>query len=351
LSNPLLDSWRRLRAATWARSLEFIRDRSAVGWNVIFPVLLVLGIGYAFSGPGQPMFKVGVLAPAGVALDAKLHPFLATPQVQFYREEPGAAALHKVQLQRIDMLLDFTAASGATPGRYWVNEQSPKGQLLEQLMHGAGGAPLLRQATSGAESRYVDWVTPGVLGMNMMFGCLFGIGYVIVRYRKNGYLKRLNATPLRAFEFLLAQLLSRLLLVMAINSAVYTACRLLLHLRMEGSYLDLLLLATLAAFSMISMGLVVSARISSEELAGGILNIIGTPMVVVCGVFISIDGAPRFMQQLAQLLPLTHLLNGARAIMLDGAGLQQIAPNLLALAAMSVVYLVLGAALFKWRQD
>jgi len=347
MSNPFADSWRRLRAATWARSLEFIRDKSAVGWNVIFPVLLVLGLAYVFSGPGQPMFKVGVRAPAGVALDAKLHPFLATPQVQFYREEPGDAALHKVQLQRIDMLADFTV----TPGRYWVNEQSPKGKLLEQLLRGAGGDALQRQATSGAEARYVDWVTPGVLGMNMMFGCLFGIGYVIVRYRKNGYLKRLNATPLRAFEFLLAQLLSRLLLIVVVNCAVFMACRLLLHLRMEGSYWNLLLLTTLAVFSMIAMGLVVSARISSEELAGGILNVIATPMMVVCGVFFSIDGAPHILQMVAQLLPLTHLINGARAIMLDGAGLREIAPNLLALAAMSAVYLVLGAALFKWRQS
>jgi ABC-type multidrug transport system permease subunit len=338
--------WRRLKAATWARSLEFIRDKSAVGWNLIFPVLLVLGLAYVFSGPGQPMFKVAVLAPADAALDGTLHPFLETPQVQFYREPQREAALHKVQLQRIDMLVDFSDA----PPRYWINEQSPKGRLLEQLLRGAGGTTLERQTTRGAEVRYVDWVTPGVLGMNMMFGCLFGIGYVIVRYRKNGYLKRLNATPLHAFEFLLAQLLSRLLLIVVVNAAVFMACRLLLHLRMEGSYWNLLLLVVLATFSMIAMGLVVSARISSEELAGGILNIIATPMMVICGVFFSMDGAPRLMQLVAQLLPLTHLINGARAVMLDGAGLQQIAPNLAALAAMSAVYLALGAALFKWRQ-
>jgi ABC-type multidrug transport system permease subunit len=340
------DFWRRLKAATWARSLEFLRDHSSLGWNLVFPVLLVLGLAWVFSGPGQPMFKVGVVTAQGVKLDGALHPFLATPQVQFYREEQGEPALHKVQLQRIDMLLDLSAQ----PGRYWVNEQSPKGRLLEQLLRGAGGAPLQRQATSGMEVRYVDWVTPGVLGMNMAFSCLFGIGYVIVRYRKSGYLKRLNATPLRAVEFLLSQLLSRLVLVVLVNVLVFGACRLLLHLRMEGSYADLLLLATLAAFSMIAMGLVVSARISSEELAGGILNVISTPMMVVCGVFFSIDGAPRALQLFAQLLPLTHLVNGARAIMLDGAGLPQILPNLAALGAMSAVYLVLGAALFKWRQ-
>jgi ABC-2 type transport system permease protein len=339
--------WRRLRAATWARSLEFIRDKSAVGWNVIFPVLLVVGLAYVFSGPGQPMFKVAVVAPEQTALDGKLHPFLDTPQVQFYREAKAEDAVHKVQLQRIDMLLDFSSA----PGHYWVNEQSPKGKLLEQLLRGAGGAALERQATQGAEVRYVDWVTPGVLGMNMMFGCLFGIGYVIVRYRKNGYLKRLNATPLRAFEFLLAQLLSRLVLIVLVNVAVFGACRVLLNLRMEGSYWNLLLLTIAANFCMIAMGLVVSARLSSEELAGGILNVISTPMMVMCGVFFSIDGAPHALQIAAQLLPLTHLINGARAVMLDGAGFAQIVPNLAALTAMSVVYLTLGAALFKWRQN
>lgn len=346
MSNPINASWRRLRAATWARTLEFMRDRSAVSWSIIFPVFLVLGLGYVFSGPGQPLFKVAVLAPQGVALDASVHPMLATPQVQFYRETDRAAAIHKVQLQRIDMLIDLTGADAG----YWINTQSPRGKVLEQLLRGAGGPALHRQELSGGETRYVDWVAPGVLGMNIMFACLFGIGYVIVRYRKNGYLKRLNATPLRAFEFLLAQLISRLALILLINAAVFAACRLLLHLRMEGSYWDLLLLVLLAIFSMISMGLVVAARISSEELAGGILNVIATPMMVLCGVFFSIDGAPRLLQFTAQLLPLTHLIEGARAIMLDGAGLAQIAPHLLALAAMSVIYMVAGAMLFKWRQ-
>lgn len=347
MSNPVTDSWRRMRAAAWARSLEFVRDRSAVGWNVVFPILMVLGLAYIFSGPGQPMFKVAVISPADIALDATLHPFFGTPQVQFYREDQRGPALHKVQLQRIDMLIDLTAS----PGQYWVNEKSPKGILLEQLLRGAGGEPLQRRITSGAQVRYVDWVAPGILAMSMMFSCLFGIGYVIVRYRKSGYLKRLNATPLRAFEFLLAQLASRLLLIVLVNAIVFAACRVLLHLRMEGSYGVLLLLTVMAAFAMIAMGLVVSARISSEELAGGILNVIATPMMVICGVFFSIDGAPRALQIVAQLLPLTHLISGARAIMLDGAGLQQIAPNLWALAAMSVIYLMLGASLFKWRQN
>jgi len=345
---PVVDGFlRRLGAATKARSLEFLRDRSSMSWNLLFPILLVAGLAFMFSGPGQPMFKVAVIAPADAKLDASLHPFLDTPQVQFYSEPDRSVALHKVELQRIDMLIDFTAV----PARYWVNDESSKGKLLERLMHGSGGPALQRQAASGKGMRYVDWVAPGVLGMNMMFSCLFGIGYVIVRYRKSGYLKRLNATPLRAVEFLLAQLLSRLALILLINAGIFIACRLLFQLRMDGSYLILLLLTTVAAFSMIAMGLVVSSRLNSEELAGGVLNVLTMPMMVIGGVFFSIDGAPAVVQVAAHLFPLTHLLEGARAIMLDGAGLDQIAGHLAALAAMSVTYLVLGAALFRWRQD
>lgn len=340
-------SLRRIAATTWARSLEFARDRSALGWNLVFPILMVIGLAFVFSGPGQPLFKVAVIAPPGVVLDAGLHPFLGTPQVQFYREDTVEAALPKVQRHRIDLAVDL----GSAPPRYWVNASSTKGVLLERLIAGSGGPAMVRETTTGAAIRYVDWVAPGVLGMNMMFACLFGIGYVIVRYRKNGYLKRLNATPLRAVEFLVAQLLSRLALILVVNALVFGACRWLLDLRMEGAYLDLLLVTALGAFSMIAMGLVVSARIASEELAGGLLNVISTPMMVICGVFFSMDGAPRALQVAADFLPLTHLLAAARAIMLDGAGLADLGYPLAAMAAMSVLFLGLGAALFKWRQE
>ncbi len=338
--------WRRFRAAAWARSLEFIRDRSAIGWNLFFPVLLVAGLAYVFSGPAQPQFSIAVLAAPGVALDARLHPFLDTQQIRFYREADFDLAMTKVLRQRIDMLLDLRAL----PGRYYVNEQSPKGYLLERLLHGSGGPPLERVTTSAAAARYVDWVVPGVLGVNMMFSCLYGLGYVIVRYRVSGYLKRLSATPLRAVEFILAQLVSRLALVMLTTIAVFVGTDLFLHFRVVGSCWNLLLVAALGASSMIALGLVVAARVTSEELVGGILNMLSWPMMVICGVFFPLEGAPAPIRVFAALMPLTHMIDAARAIMLDGAGFVQIAPDLAALAVMSAVYLMLGATLFRWRR-
>ena len=338
---------RRFVAATRARSLEFLRDRSALGWNLAVPVILIAGLAFVFSGPGRPMFKVAVLAPASAKLDAALDPFLATPSVQFYRETDLHAAQHKLAMERIDMVLDLRQ----TPPRDWINGQSKKGALLSRILDGSTGVRPREQAIAGGTVRYVDWLAPGIFGMNMMFSCLFGIGYVIVRYRKNGYLKRLNATPLTALEFILAQLVSRLVLIVSITVAVFAATNAMLHFRMVGSYLDLLLVAVLGSVAMIALGLLVSARVTSEELAGGLLNLLTWPMMVLSGVFFSLDGAPHSLQVAAQFLPLTQLIEAARQIMLEGAGLRQIAGHLLVLTVMAVAFLALGAASFRWKQD
>ena len=306
---------KRLGAMTWARSLEFLRDRSALGWNFVLPMLLVAGFAWIFSGPAQPMFKVAVLLPPGAALSADTHAFLAAPAVQFYAEQDAEQAEAKVGRHRVDLAVDLVG------GRYVINPESQKGSVLEAMLQGAGGAALKREEATGARIRYVDWAAPGVLGMNLMFSCLFGIGYVIVRYRKSGYLKRLNATPLTAAEFIVAQLLSRLALTFVVTAVVFVGCDLFLNFKMEGSYLALSLVTLVGSYSMIAMGLVISARVTSEELAGGLLNLLSWPMMVLSGVFFSLDGAPAPVQWAANLFPLTHLLNAARAIMLDGAAL------------------------------
>jgi ABC-2 type transport system permease protein len=339
----------RLIAMTWARTLEFLRDRSALAWNILAPVMMVGGFALIFSGPGQPLFKVAVLEPgaAEAPVDPSAHPFLAAKHVQFYRETDLDKAIGKVSRHQVDLLLDLRGQ----PGRYWINTESPKGETIEQLLKGSPGPALERQVLTGAPIRYVDWVVPGLLGMNMMFSCLFGIGYVIVRYRKSGYLKRLNATPLTSLEFLTAQLISRLALTMAITVGCFTGLTLLLHFRMDGSYLDLFVLTLVAAVAMLAMGLIVASRVASEEFAGGLLNLLTWPMMVLSGVFYSLDGAPRAVQVAADLLPLTHLLTAARAIMLEGAHLADLTYHLGVLALTAVLFLGAGAWLFRWTQD
>jgi ABC-type multidrug transport system permease subunit len=343
---------RRIGAVIYARSLEFVRDRSALSWSLVMPVLMVVGLAFIFSGDGQPLFKVGVIAD-NVSAEAEpnptLHPFLATQHIDFYSvpAEQQAAVVKKVGRHQVDMLMDLRA----NQLHYWVNTESPKGYFLELLLKGSDGPKLTQETVQGQQIRYVDWVIPGILGMNMMFSCLWGVGYVIVRYRKNGYLKRLNATPLTATEFLLGQIVSRMVLVVGVSTLVFTATNLFMHFVMEGSYLNLLIVLIVGTFTLITMGLLVASRVRSEELSDGLLNLLTWPMMLLSGVWFSMEGTNPVMQWLSQLSPLTHTLTAARAIMLDGASLLDVAPHLLILMAMSIVFLVVGALGFRWTTD
>jgi ABC-2 type transport system permease protein len=333
---------RRLLSVFHARNLEFLRDRGTLVFTLLLPIMLVIGMSFVFGGPQRPLFKVGVLAQPAAP---QAHPFLAERYVQFVPLEGEAAALRKLTHQQIDLLVDFRGTT-----RYWVNTDSPKGYVVERLLRAA--EPLAqRQPVTGAAIRYVDWLFPGILGMNMMFSCLFGVGYVVLRYRKSGFLKRLHATPLSAFEFLAAQVLSRLTLIVVVTGFLYLGIGAIIHFHSAGSALLLALLAVLGALSMIALGLTIAARFSSDELVGGLLNILTWPMMLLSGIWYSLEGSPRWVQWVAHVFPLTHLLDAARAVMLDGAGLAQIAPNLLYLAATTLVFLAFGAWSFRWRID
>ena len=332
-------------AAVWhARNLEFVRDRASFGWTIFMPLALVFGLAIIFSGDGADEFRIAVIVNDETAgIDAAAHPFLQTRFVDFVPVAADSDALDNVARHQIDMLVEF-----AEVPRYWINQDSPKGYLAERLLLQTD-PNAVRAVVTGDAVRYVDWLVPGILGMNMMFSSLFGVGYVVVRYRKNGFLKRLRATPLNALEFIVAQVLSRLLLIMATTSFVFLSVKAILDITMEGSYLNLALVALLGGSALVSLALLVAARVSSEELAGGLLNIISWPMMLLSGVFFSLEGSGEWLQNLSRLLPLTQLLDAARLVMIDGAGLGVIWPHLATLAAMTVVFLVLGSALFRWR--
>lgn len=332
-------NFKRFMAVFKARNIEFFRDRAALSWNLIFPILLLAGFAFIFSGDGKAVYKVGVLSPPDSPIS-----FMQTKHIDFVPYQLKEKALLKLQQHDIDMVI---AANSQT---YWVNELSPKSYMVEKVFLSTE-SNFNREVIKGEAIRYVDWVLPGILGMNMMFSCLFGVGYVIVRYRKNSVLKRLKATPLSAFEFVSAQLISRLFIVMFMSSIVYIGCNLIFDFYMLGSYFHLLLIAALGATSMISLGLLVASRSKSEELTGGLLNLTSWPMMMLSGVWFSLEGAPSIIQTIAQFLPLTHVVDAARKIITEGATLAELVYPISILAAMSVIFLIAGASLFSWNTE
>ncbi len=325
--------------AVWtARNREFIRDRSSWVWNIVFPVMLIGGLAVMFGNNDRAVYKIGVY-PAMEQSD----PFFNVRHLHFVEQENLQRAITSVERHQLDLLLDTERQ------RYWINTTSPSGYIAEKVLLASTNHTYQAEQVTGREVRYVDWVVPGVLGLNMMFTCLFGVGYVIVRYRKSGVLKRLKATPLAAIEFLSAQVCSRLWLVMAVTLCVFFGTHLLLNFTMHGSYFDLIVVLLIGAFALINLGLLVAAQTASEELAGGLLNLCTWPMMMMSGVWFSLEGAHPMLQVVSRVLPLTHLVEASRRIMIDGASLLQVWNNLIFLALFAVVCMLVGARLFRWE--
>lgn len=343
--NNIAAIWTRFYALFKARNLEFFRDKSSLSWNIAFPVLILVGFSFVFGDEDKYQFKVGLFqSAASLESESSVARFLQLKHIEFVDYEAQSDAIEKVRKHKIDLLLDIEQQ------RYWVNDTSPKGYIVEQLLLG-NSIGYERLTIAGKAIRYLDWVVPGILGMNMMFSCLFGVGYVIVRYRKASVLKRLKATPLKPIEFILAQVFSRLFIVVCMSAGVFLATDWMFDFYMLGSLLDLLLIAILGALCMISLGLLVASRSRSEELTGGLLNLVTWPMMILSGVWFSLEGAPDWLQFVAQLLPLTHLVDGARSIMTDGTNLWQLNTSIVSLLIMTGVFLLLSALLFRWEGD
>jgi ABC-2 type transport system permease protein len=348
-------SFKRLWAILKARNYEFFRDRSAFGWNFLFPFLLVAGFGIIFGGKSYTEYKIGVFPYESmhVAVEKINIPkrFKEMRYLKFIGFPNAAEGLEKLRHHKIDLLLKI----GAGPYEYWVSDASPKGYISEKMFKAslfpADIKPnAQKKEIQGSAIRYIDWLFPGILAMNMMFSALWGVGYVVVRYRKNGVLKRLKATPLNAFEYLTAQAISRIFLLMFTLTIVWTGCDLIFSFNVQGSYLDLLIIFFIGSLSLTALGLVLASRGTSEEFTTGILNFISWPMMFLSEVWFSLEGAPQWIKSGAQIFPLTHMLKAARKVMHDGAGLIDVGFEIAILCVMTLAFLTLGASLFSWNK-
>lgn len=344
--STMVMGWRRFFALFKARNTEFFRDKASLSWNVIFPVLILLGFSFVFDGDDKSQFKVGILNTSNIqqAKSDSTDGFMSLRYLEFVEYSEDSEAIDKVRKHKLDLLIAPQSKS------YWINESSPKGYVVEHLLLGHSQG-FSRNVIEGKEIRYLDWVVPGILGMNMMFSCLFGVGYVIVRYRKASVLKRLKATPLQPIEFILAQIFSRLFIVVTLTSGVFIATNLMFDFYMLGSYFNLLIIAFVGGLCLISLGLLIASRSRSEELIGGLLNMATWPMMILSGVWFSLEGAPHWLQTVAQTFPLTHVVDAARRIMTDGATLWDLRYSVLTLLIMTAVFLTLSAILFRWEGD
>lgn len=339
-----------------ARNFEFIRDRAGFGWNILFPFLIVAGFGVIFSSDSRSEFKLGV---SPVKQDSMTVNELKIPEklktydhIKIVPFETHDEAMDKLLHHKIDILLE----NKGPKLRYWINNSSPKGYVLEKVVKESiipeemFASRVIKQQIKGEQIRYIDWLFPGILGMNIMFSSLFGVGYVIVRYRRSGVLKRLKATPVTAFEYLTAQLVSRVLILLATSSLVWFGCDLFFSFQMQGSYFDAFVIFLAGSICLVSLGLIIACRGTNEELTNGAINFICWPMMFLSEVWFSIEGASAWVKSIAKALPLTHFLSAVRKIINDGATLSEVSSEMTILLVMSLVFLCIGSLLFSWTK-
>jgi ABC-2 type transport system permease protein len=337
---------------TLVRFREFWREPEAVFWVFVFPILLAAGLGLAFRNRPPEVLKIGVsrTSPAADGLARAL----ARDQGLSPRVFDPPAAERALRTGDIAMLV-VPGPAGTVTYRY--DDTNPEGRtarlLADRAVQIAAGRtdPVKPQDDRVREpgSRYIDFLIPGLLGMNLMGSGIWGLGFAIVDARRKKLLKRLIATPMSRAQYLGSFLLSRLSLLLIEVLALLGFGAFVFGVPLRGPLSHLALICIISSLSFSALGLLIASRAQTIEAASGLMNFVMLPMWILSGVFFSAQRFPTMLQPVINALPLTAAINALRANMLQGAGLSQVAVELATLAAWLVVCFIVALKLFRWR--
>ena len=323
-----------------------LREPEAIFWVFIFPILLAVGLGIAFRNRPADVLQVGATTSQLTRALAADEGLTATTM-----DEPtGTRALATGSI----LLLAIQQPDGVA---YKYDDSNPDARAARLLADRAIQTAAGRRDAIHAENqhihepgaRYIDFVVPGLLGMNLMGSAIWGIGFSIVEARQKKLLKRLVASPMRRWQFLAAYLISRLAMLILEVAAFLGFARLMFAVPFRGSLWQLALLCVLASLSFSALGLLVSSRARTMEAASGLMNLVMLPMWILSGVFFSASRFPAMIQPVVRALPLTAAIDALRGNMLQGMNLgQMMAPIAILLAWVAVPFAV-SLRIFRWR--
>ncbi len=344
--------WAGYWALLGARMKELWREPEVIFWVFVFPLLLALGLGIAFRNK-----------PADVTAIAVVNNSHAQQAVDLLERSPGKNAIHADVLDEAAALDRFRLGQYAlvvTEGdgevHYRYDPARPESVLalsqVDDALQTASGrtSPLKTEAvqSSAPGARYIDFLIPGLLGMNLMNSGMWGIGFAVVDMRQRKLLKRFVASPMRRTDFLLALGSSRLVLMIIEVALLLGFGVLVFHMKVEGSLLAILLVAGLGAVSFGGIGLLTASRAQKIESVSGLINLVMMPMWIFSGVFFSYERFPQMVQPLIKALPLTALNDALRAIILQGAGLGSQWIPLAIMAVWGGLSFVIALKWFRW---
>ncbi len=334
---------------TLSRMREFYREPEAIFWVFGFPIVLAFALGLAFrnSGPGE--LKVGVAAdPGDRALAATLD---SSPRLGALVLDTAAGRL-QLRTGRIALLV--------VPGdpvvyRYDSTRTESRLARLEvddalQRARGRADAAAVRdERVVELGSRYIDFLIPGLLGMNLLGSGIWGVGFSVVQARQKKLLKRFMATPMRRSHYLLGFILSRLVFLFLEVTALVGFGWVMFRVGVRGSFAALTGITVLGALSFAGLGLLVASRARTIEGVSGLMNLVMLPMWILSGTFFSYARFPDAMIPFVKALPLTALNDALRAVMIDGTALASLAAPLGIVAAWGAVSFLVALRIFRWR--
>ena len=336
-----------------ARMLELKREPEVVFWVFVFPLLLATGLGIAFRNKPADASSVAIVSGAGAQEAEAL--LQSSPRHASFKIElqDGDAARKGFRLGKYDLVIEPDEAGGL---RYRYDPARPESVLAraevnDALQAAAGRKDVLRTAlvtSSDPGSRYIDFLIPGLLGMNLMNSGMWGIGFALVDMRQRKLLKRFVGTPMRRGDFLLALLSSRLVLMIIEIALLLTLGVIVFHMRVLGSIFAIVLLGSVGAMCFGGVGLLTASRAQKIESVSGLMNLVMMPMWIFSGVFFSYERFPTVIQPLIKALPLTALNDALRASILEGTPLIHQWHRLLVMGIWGGISFALALKWFRW---
>ncbi len=333
---------------TLARIRLFFREPSAVFWTFGFPIVLTIALGIAFRN--RPPEPVSVAVRSGPGADAVAAALAGDPQIRV-RVVAEADARAALRVGRVALVV-----VPGPPRTYAYDPTRPESRLAravtdDALQRAAGRVdPVAVTEARVVEpgSRYVDFLVPGLIGINIMSSGMWGVAFVIVETRQKKLLKRLVATPMRRGEFLLSFVFLRMMFLVLELPILLGFAYLAFHVAVRGSLALVVALALLGALAFSGLGLLVASRAKNTQTASGLINVVMMPMFILSGVFFSAANFPDAMQPAIRALPLTALNDSLRAVMNEGARAAAVAPQALLLAGVAAVTFGIALRIFRW---
>jgi len=353
---------RLLGMLTLASAKMFLRQREAILWTLILPLFLI-GLFSLIKFDGTGSLDIGIVGPHSTDADSirsalariealTLHAGPAEEEIERLRQgERDLVILLPVDLRMEDSVV-VLADPEAKPSQTQLGQLILRTVLDEMVLaqlEGPGRPRVVVEPIVTRHLTYIDFLIPGVISMSIMQMGIFGVAFGFVSLKKRGILRRLSVTPLRAMDFIVAQVVTRMSVLILQMGLMLGVGVLFLDLHLVGDFGSLVVLAILGAVVFLSIGFALAGFSRSEDQVAPIANLISVPMILLSGVFVSRTHLPWPVYALTEVFPLTFLTDGMRAVAIDGASILGVWPQVLGLVVWSALAIVLAARLFRWE--